>query len=308
MHGTVFVQGHQFVAPLTDLIMPLQEYFPCGIDTWVYLDEHERKELILERDGHVCQISGEHGEVHEIIARGGAGLMALAPWNMITITRANHNLQHAGKSKILKFDPLDMKDGLHVEMNDRQMQKNRMYFYSTTPPGAVNLAFKYREMLESFVKASVANLWVAAKAISWLKDNDGHTLLGSSSFNSMMAEMGLSTAFADPLRRTYSKAKELGVLEHALDLHPDRAGKIIRQVEPEKVDEVLTEAKGLPSKRDFDKLLDENKKPRTQSNRKYFVINGSDKKLVEAPNIQGIVGDIIVDGTVKRDVNNEVKE
>jgi len=55
-------------------------------------------------------------------------------------------------------------------------------------------------------------------------------------------------------------------------------------------------------------LIDENKKPRTVNMRTYFVIDGNEKRLVEAPNIQGVKGEIIVDGVVKRDIRNEVKE
>ena len=308
MIGTVWVEGHEFVAPTGKLSMPHSDYFPFGVENWVELHEIARKLWISERDGNVCQISGEFGEVHEIVARGGMGLKALAPWNMITVTRANHSLLHAGKSKIIKFDPLDSKDGLLVNMNDRLMQKSRIHFYNVTSPGMAVVADKHRATLEGFVKARINNMWEAAKALDWLKRNDGHAIIGCSSYNSLIAEIGLDTAFADPLRRTYFKSNELGVLESALHLHPERAEKILRQIKPEKIEFVLSEAKGLVDKRSFTDLIDENKKPRTVNMRTYFVIDGNEKRLVEAPNIQGVKGEIIVDGVVKRDIRNEVKE
>jgi len=308
MHGTVWVDGYEFVAPTGKLSMPLSDYFPKGVENWVKLNEADRKAWVLWRDGNVCQISGELGEVHEIIARGGAGLMALVPWNMITVTRANHNLLHAVKSKIIKFDPLDSKDGLHINMNDRLMQKGRMHFYLVVSPGMAIVADRHRATLENFVKARINNSWSAAKALEWMKHNDGHRIIGSSSYNSLIAEIGLDSAFADPLRRTYSKANKLGLLQPALQVHPDRASKIFHQVQPEKMANVLSDAAGLTDNRSFNELLDDHRKPRTSRMRTYFVIDGGEKKLVEATNIQGIQGEIVVDGVVKRDVRNEVKE
>lgn len=308
MHGTVFVVGYEFVAPTGELSMPLGEYFHDGIEVWMRLDERERKNRVMERDGNVCQISGEPGEVHEIIARGGAGLMALAPWNMIVVTRANHNLLHSGKTKIIKFDPLDSKDGLHVNMNDRLMQKSRMHFYQAVSPGMAEEANKYRELLENFVAARTNNAWSAAKALDWLKNNDGHLIIGSKSYNALIAEIGLNSEFADPLRRSYSKANKLGLLQPALHLHPNRAEQIFRQIVPEKMESVLNDAKGLADKRSFQELINDNRKPKTARTRTYFVIDGDEKRMVEAPNIQGIKGEIIVDGVVKRDAKSEVKE
>lgn len=48
MTQTIELQGHTVVSPVSELIYPLEKYFPVDPLVWFLLSEHKKKMLVLE--------------------------------------------------------------------------------------------------------------------------------------------------------------------------------------------------------------------------------------------------------------------
>lgn len=310
MRGRVEVAGYEFVAPLEELSRPLEEYFEVfvgkPVDVWAGLTEHEAKDFIHIACGSRSLLSGETShDVHEILARGGAGGAALVPWNMVCLTRAEHNRMHSGDLRIERYDPLDPRHGLVVYEKSQRIPRRDLYFYSQPRPYLVQAAHDAAKVVRSSVLARINNDWEAAKRLAWLYENNGEIYMNADSFNAVCAELGLSPTAGNRMRRVYEKARSLGVADLARGVSIERASQIFLHVPEEKIPEALIDARGQ-SGADFKKAIGEYKRTSPKMH-KYVVINDGKIRLVRTDSYGGLKG-VVVKGDVVKDVDGVVIE
>ena len=312
--GYINVGDYQYVAPHGDLCMPLRDYFASlgvTVSEWYVLDEYERKQLIRKRDGDRCQVTGsEQCDVHELFTRGAARSLALVPWNMICLSREVHTEAHSRKVRFLRFDPLDTQGGLVVEIDGHVRQKSKLEFYQHKSDALVREAHEKRQTVEAFVDSLILNEWAVAQALTWLRENDGHQLLGESSHDAMLASIGVNISEAGRLRRCFVKARDKGVLNAARRLRPSRASEIMSLSSNERLSDRLLEAAGKKGWGDYKQYLQDtfpatNKRPRNES---FVAVDEDGFFSTHASDISKIPGRILIKGVVVRDVDSEIDE
>ena len=254
MAQTIELRRYTVVSPISELIYPLEKYFPVDPSVWFLLNEHKKKMLVLDRDDYHCQICGaDSAEVHEIVTKGSVSAdVALVPWNMITVCREHHVLLQNGKWKITHFDPADIDNGLVVIRGpDTLSPHDPLWFYERNQLSLADEAHDLYLQVTSWAKSRVAGDWAIAPILAQLREMKGYRQLGEKSHKSMLSGIRYNdTSLCSTLEKGLSLSLEKDVLDLVLEMSPQRATKILRRAPDEELRDFLMQAATL-SQKDF---------------------------------------------------------